>query len=809
MIERLVQDLRYAARTFRRAPGFLLLTTLTIGVGVGANAAIFSIVNAVLLRPLPFGRPGDLVLVTDSDRRTRQSNGDATPANFLDWRSRQRGFTALAAFRQGSFALSGGDRPESVPGAIVNANFFDVLDVKAALGRTFAVRDEGPGARRTVVLSDGLWRQRFGARSDAIGQTVRINDEPHTIIGVMPAGIDYPDKARAWIPAHWRVPDDPLLASVDPAPQRNHGYFSVVARLKPSFAIESAQADMDTVAASIERDFPATNQFAGVQLTPLRTDLVSDVRQTVLLLFAAVGLLLLIATANVSGLLLARASARHQEMAIRIALGAGRGRILAQLLTESVVLAVLGGVSGVIIAMWLVGPLVAMSPTDLGVAGAVTVDRNVLLFGLAVSSLAGLLFGLAPAQQLARPDVHGDLKQGARAASSVGQRRLRGLLVVGEIAISLVLLVGAGLTIRSFAKVQQQPAGFNPDHVITFGINLPAARYPTPQRKAEFWQRALDGLRSIPGIEVASATSRLPLLPGNSTRGLTIRDLPPNAQATAHYRTASPEYFRAMRIPLLRGRVFEEADRENRPLVAVISASAAQRYWPSRNPIGERFSINEPEITIVGVVGDVHAAGLDKAPQPTVYVPYRQDPWPFMVFALRFTGTDTQSAGVQTSIRDAIWQVDKDQPIGAILTMDEQLSKSLTRRRFSVTLLSAFGVVAAALAAIGLYGVLAFIVAQRRREIGVRMALGAQPRDVIADVMGQGLRLAAVGVVAGIVLALAGARLLNSLLFGTSPTDTLTFVAAVTLLVAIAALASLVPALRASRVDPLIALRDE
>ena len=813
MIERLRQDLRYAARTFRRSPGFLLLAVLTIAVGVGANAAIFSVVNAVLWRPLPFPRPNDLVLVTDTNRQTKQSNGDTSPANFLDWRARQHSFSGLAAFRQARFTFSGADRPESVPGAMVNVNFFEVLAIRPALGRGFNAADEEPGAPRVAIITDGFWRQRFGERTDAIGQTIRLNDEPHAIIGVMPAGIEYPDKARVWVAPHWRVPDDPLAPMVDPAPQRSHGYISVLARLEAGRSIERAQSDMDAVAATIERDFPNDNRNAGVLLTPLRDDLVSDVRQTVLLLFAAVGLLLLIATANVSGLLIARATARHQEMAIRIALGASRRRILGQLLTESIVLAVLGGAAGVLLALWLIGPLVSLSPSDLNVAGAVTVDTSVLLFGLGVSTFAGLLFGLAPAHQLLHLNVHDDLKQGAR-GNSVGQRRISAFLVAGEIALSLVLLVGAGLTIRSLVKLQHEPAGFSPDHVLTLGVGLPTPRYPTPSQKAEFWQRALDALRQVPGVQVAGATSRLPLLPGNSTRGLMIRGLPPNAAASADYRTASPDYFRAMGIRLLRGRGLEEADREDRPLVAVISASAAQRFWPDRNPIGERFSINEPEITVVGVVGDVHAVSLDKAPQPTIYVPYRQDPWPSMVFALRFDGSANaspyeRSASLQASVRNAIWQVDKDQPVGAVRTMDEQLSNSLTRRRFSVTLLSAFGLVSASLAAIGLYGVLALIDSQRRREIGVRMALGAQPRDVIADVMGQGLRLAGLGVVIGIGLALAGTRLLSSMLFGTSPTDALTFAAVAALLVAIAAGASLVPALRASRVDPLIALRDE
>jgi putative ABC transport system permease protein len=369
-----------------------------------------------------------------------------------------------------------------------------------------------------------------------------------------------------------------------------------------------------------------------------------------------------------------------------------------------------------------------------------------------------------------------------------------------------VLLVSAGLTIRSFAALQREPAGFNPDRVLTFSVGLPATRYPTPARKAAFWQRALDSLRQIPGVEAAGATSRLPLLAGNSTRGLMIPGRPANVPASADYRSVSPDYFRVMGVPLLRGRAFDETDGADRPFVAVISASAAQRFWPNGNPIGQRFSINKPEIIIVGIVADVHSASLATAPRPTIYAPYRQDPWPSMVFTLRTTGAPS---GLTAAVRDAIWSVDKEQPIGEVRTMDEQLSNSLSRRRFSVTLLAAFGGVAVSLAAIGLYGVLAFIVAQRRREIGVRMALGATPGAVITDVLGHGLRLTGLGVAAGVVLALAATRLLNALLFGTSPTDAATFAAAAALLVVIAAAASLVPALRASRVDPLIALRDE
>ena len=813
MIDALRQNLRYAIRTCTGAPGFTLLAVVTIAVGVGANAAIFSVVNAVLLRPLPFPRAEELYLLQQTNTQTRQASGNASPADVLDWRARTRSFAGIAAFRDDAYVL-GGDRPERLGGAIVNANFFDVLGVKPALGRAFVPADEQRGSR-VVVLSDGLWRKRFGADPAVVGRPLRLNSESYTIVGVMPPRVDYPDQARLWTPPHWRMPDDLLQPDEDPSAQRGHSYVFVVGRAKPGVTRGAADADLAGVAAQLAREFPTTNLNVGATLLPLRDDLVGDVRPTLLLLFAAVGVLLLIAAANVSALLIARATARTQEIAVRLALGASRGRIVTQLLTESVLLAVIGGICGVLLAMWVVPPLVAISPRDLGVVD-VPIDATVLGFSLAVSLIAGVLFGLAPARQTFGIDLHGDLKRSARQGPSPGDRRVRSTLVAAEIALSMVLVVGAGLTVRSFVRLQQVPTGFAIDREVTTSVNLPQTRYPTPLRKAEFWERAVAALRAVPGVETVGATSRLPLSGGNSSRSLVVDGNTDQAsQPTVDYRTASPDYFRALGIPLLRGRTFRDDDREDRARVGVVSSSMAQRLWPGADPIGHRIAIDpDKPITVVGVVGDVHHASLAAETQPTLYVPYRQDPWPSMSFVLRMkaaagSGSPAAAAGVEAGIRAAIALVDKEQPVGAIRSMDQQLSRSLSRQRFSVTLLTAFGAIAVALAAIGLYGVLAFIVAQRRREIGVRIALGASARDVIRDVLGHGLRLTAIGMAIGLALALAVTRLMSALLFGIGAADVVTFAGASALLTAIAAAASLVPALRASRVDPLLALRDE
>jgi putative ABC transport system permease protein len=804
VIQQIWRDTRYTLRSLRRSPWFALLVITTLAVGIGANAAIFSVVDAVLLRPLPFPHPDELVVVGGVDSQTRAWYGSATPANFLDWQRRSHSFTDMASYRDASLTLLSGGYPERHSGAMVNASFFRILQLHAAIGRTFTDADGLPGAPRVVVLGDGIWRERFGTQADILGQTIHLEDEAYTVIGVMPEGVDFPDRAEVWITPHWAVPDDPLLsAGTDPSAERDHDYFSVLARLKSGVTREAASADMTAVAAELEREYPQDNRNTSAGVIPLRDQfVVSDVRSTTLVLFAAVGLLLLIATANVSGLLMARAASRHQEIAVRVALGASRGRVIAQLLTESVILAIAGGGAGVLLAMWLVPGIVSLSPVDLGV-GTIGVDTNVLFFGFALSAVCGFVFGLAPARQLTRLDINEDLKQSARGGSGGGQRRLRALIVTAEIALSLVLLVAAGLTVRSFIRLQHAPLGFDSAHLVTFRVGPSATRYRTPQVRAEFWRRTLAALAEVPHVEVAGV-SRLPLTGGNSGRSLTIPGLPPDTAASADYRTVTPGYFRLMNIRLRAGRDFTEFDQDGRPRVAIVTVSAAQRYWPGQDPIGRTFGIGSADTmcTIVGVVDDIRAFSLADAPRPMIYVPYEQDAFPFMTFVAR-------GAVDAANVRQAIWTVDKDQPVGSLRTLDEEISTSLARRRFSVTLLTAFGGVALLLAAVGLYGVLAFLVSQRRREIGVRIALGATARDVIRSVLGEGLRLVAIGMLCGVALSLATTRLMASLLFGTSPTDVVSFVGAAAVLATIALGASLIPALRASRVDPLVALRDE
>jgi putative ABC transport system permease protein len=571
-----------------------------------------------------------------------------------------------------------------------------------------------------------------------------------------------------------------------------------------------AQADLDRVAATLEADYTDDNANIGVGLTSVRDYLAGDLRPTLWLLLAAVGALLLIAAANVAGLLVARAASRQHEVALRVALGATPLRLVAQFLTESTLLAIVGGTVGVLLASALTDSLAALSPADLRPGGAVHVNGQVLLFSLAISLATGLAFGLAPSRQLLRLSLHDDLKQSGRVGGNGAPRRLRTILVATEIALSLVLLVTAGLTITSLIKLQRESPGFDPNGVLTVEVALANAKYPTPETKRAFWNQTVSALQRIPGLRAVAASNRLPMVHGNSRRGLTIPGLAPDliADAGANYRVVTPEYFRTMGIPLVGGRSFTEADRDGGAPVAIVSASMAARYWPNGDALGRSFAISATNVqmTIVGIVGDVHHSSLEDQLWPSFYVPLQQNPWAAMTLAIR---TDTPPTAIAGVVRDAIWSVDKDQAIGPMLTMDERLSGTMARRRFSVTLFTCFGVAAAALAAVGLYGVLAFIVAQRGREIGVRLALGATRWSVLSEVIGQGVRLAAIGIAAGLALALGATRLLRALLYGTTPSDAPTLVIVSVLLVGLAALASVVPAVRASRVDPLIALRED
>lgn len=803
LLDELGRDVRYALRALGRNRGYAFAAILTLALGISAATAVFTIVDGVLLRPLPFDRPGELFLVFQQNTLTKTSLGDATPANFLDWRARTRSFAAMAALRGGNVSLALGDGAERVRAADVTPNFFDLLGVPAVLGRTFTARD-GADRARVVVISDALWQQRFGGRPDVVGRTLRIDSVPYTIIGVLGPGLDYPDEAQLWYPSHWAVPEDPLAPGRDPSAERGHGYLYAIGRLAPGTSPAQARADLHAVGAALEREYPDDNRHIGIDMRSLHEELVGDTRPALLLLLAAVGLLLLIATVNVSGLLIARGAARRHEIAIRLALGASRARVVRQLLVESVVVAALGGLAGTVAAIWATGPLLALSPLETGISRPVHADVRVLLFALGVSMLAGVLCGVIPARQTTAVGVHEDLKQSPRAGGGA-PRRLRAVLVATEIALSVVLLIASGLTIRSLAALGRVHTGFDATNVLTVQVSLSDAAYATPEQQAEFWTRARGAIAAIPGVTTAGAISRLPVSGGNSTRGLTIDGRDPSPPVEADYRSVMPEYFAALRIPVLRGRLLGEADGPGRPPVALVSDSLARRDFPGLDPIGHQISIGEGPITIVGVVGDVRHV-LEASPHPTVYVPYRQDPWPFMAFALR---TSTPPATLGSAVHAAIRRLDPNQAIGPVATLSDRLHTSTSPRRFIVGLLAGFGTCAALLAAIGLYGVLAFLVAERKREIGVRMALGAARSEIVRAVVGDGLRLAAAGLLFGLVAAAGAMRLLKALLFDTSATDVPTFAAAAGLLVAVAVAASAVPALRASRVDPADALRSE
>jgi putative ABC transport system permease protein len=808
-LEQLTHDLRFGMRMLTKRPGFTLVAIITLALGIGANTAIFSVVNTVLLQPLPYKDPDRLVMVWEDDTRHGYPRDTPAAANYIDWRDQNQVFEGMAAIADLSFNLTGIGEPERIDGNRVSANLFDLLGVEPQLGRAFSPEEDQPGGNRVVIMSHGLWQRRFGSDINIIGTPLTLNGVSFTVIGVMPLRFQFPGpQNELWIPIAFNSRE---------AANRGRHYLRVVARTKPGVTLQQAQAEMNTIAARLQQQYPDSNTDLGATVIPLHEQLVGDIKPALLVLLGAVGFVLLIACANVANLLLARAAVRQKEIAIRVALGAGRLRLVRQFLTESLLLAALGGVVGLLLSLWGVNLLKAFIPENISQVKAITVDARVLGFTLLVSLLTGLIFGLAPATQASKFDLNETLKEGGRdSASGSRGNRIRGLLVISEVAVSLILLIGAGLLINSFLRLSNVDPGFRADNLLTMQVVLPQLKYPDHARRSAFYTDLLSRVEALPGVKSAAVTNWIPLVLQGDSVGITIEGQPappPGQELIVVTRVVSPHYFRTMGIQFLQGRDFDEQrDRADSPAVVVISETMARRFWPGEDPVGKRLTPGRPDnpddwCEVVGIVKDVRQFHLDADPKPQMYFTYEQAG----LFAPRhvIVSTEVEPLSLAATVRKTVWEIDKDQPVSDISTMEDVLSESVARQRFSMLLLGIFAAVALALAAVGIYGVMSYSVAQRTREIGIRMALGAQGRDVLKLVIGQGMRLAFIGVTVGLIGAFALTRLMQSLLFGVSATDWLTFVVIAFLLAVVALLACYLPARRATKVDQMIALRYE
>jgi len=796
------QDLRYGLRMLLKNSGFTIIAALTLALGIGANTAIFSVINAILLRPLPYAAPEQLVMVWESFPGSREN--PVMPSNFADWRAQNQVFTDMAAWAPQTFNLSGGGEPEKLEGVGVTANLFALLGVEPILGRVFLLEEDRPGANQVVMISHSLWQRRFGGSRDAIGRRVTLDGTEFTIIGVAPPSFHFPSRQHAaWIP---------LALSPEQINTRvaSH-YLSVIARLKQDATHQQAQVEMTAIAARLERQYPNTNATVGARVVPLKEQVVGNFRQALLILFAAAGFVLLVACTNVANLLLFRASMRQKEIAVRLALGAGRGRLMRQLLTESLLLAALGGALGLFLAWRGVSVLTAAMPEGLALFKAVSIDLNVLAFTLAASMLTGVFFGLFPAFQATRLNLNETLKEGGRNAAQ-GRNGLRSLLVVVEIASALMLMAGAGLMINSFLRLRQVDAGFKANSLLTMEIDPTLARYPNHAALSAFYDRLLERIEALPGVESAGAATRLPLTDDRVHYMFCVESQPGWKYAGALPSTVSPGYFDTMGIQLVAGRAFTTQDTSQTEQVAVINEAMVQRAWPDQNPLGKRirmypYDATALTLTVAGVVKDVRQSELQAAVRPQVYRSYAQ----MMSYAPRDLVVRTNVAPLRLApaVRDAVQSVDKDQPVSNIRTMERILADSIADERFNMLLLTIYASLALALAGVGIYGVMSYLVTQSTREIGIRMALGARGSDVLKLALGRGLALTIAGLVVGLAGAWGLTRLMNKLLYGVTPTDPLTFICASLLLVSIALLACYVPARRATKVDPIVALRNE
>jgi putative ABC transport system permease protein len=811
----LLQDLRYAVRQLRKGPGFTAVAVITLALGIGANTAIFSVVNGVLLRPLEFPNADRLVRVwhvPPPKSFPGMTTFSVSAANYFDWERQNHVFERMAIYTFHGFTLTGGDKPEQVDGCAATSGFFSTLGVQPMLGRVFLPEEDQPGHSNVVVLSHRLWQEHFGSNPAIVGQNINMDGGSYLVAGVMPANFQFPDFAQMWTPMAWTDQEKAV---------RGEHHSVVVARLKPGVDLKQAQAEMNTISSRLEQQYPEDDKGWGAVVVPLHDDMVSDVRPALLVLLGAVAFVLLIASVNVANLALARTFSRQKEIAIRTALGASSGRVLRQILTESVLLALAGGALGLSWAHSGVRLIMAFLADKLPHSIAVGLDAKVLAFTAAISVTTGILAGFLPALRLTRADVSQSLKQGlGRTDADSSGHRTRSILVVAEVALSLMLLVGAGLMIRSFQLLHQVSPGFDSRNVLTMTAMVSNAKFPNPAQQVTFFEQVLQRVRSLPGVEAAGVIDDVPLNNGGSHQPVAIEGrptLPMSEQPEVDVRLISQGYMNALHIPIVRGRDFSDTDLAGRSAVILISESMAHQFWPGEDAVGKRLTLTfSPGAVreVVGIVGDVKLDGLDQTrPSATLYLPLDQVPasprgWRSFPMSLVVRSASSPT-GLASAVSNAVHDVDRDMPLRDIFTMDDLVANSLSQQRFNMLLLGAFAGLALLLAAVGIYSVLSYSVKRSVREIGIRLALGARLGDVLRMVVLEGMKPALLGVLAGAVGALAMGRVLSSLIYQVKSTDPVTFLAVTVLLMGVAVMASIIPAYRATKVDPMVALRYE
>jgi putative ABC transport system permease protein len=805
-----MQDLRYGTRMLAKNPSFTVVAILTLTLGIGASTAIFSVVNAVLLRALPYRDPARLVSIWEENSKIGFPRDTPAPGNYTDWTKETQIFESVAAVDLRSYNLTGSSgEPQKLGGAGVSQNFFSTLGVTPLAGRPFIAQEDNPGSEHVAIISYRLWQGRFGGDRKIMGREIRLNTEKYTVIGVMQPGFAFPSKEMdIWVPL--------ALPREEMANRAAHYFNEVVARLRPGVSLDRANAELQVLAKRLGKQFPETNEGRGFFAESLRDTFTRDAHRGLRLLMAAVAFILLIACANIANLLLSRAVRRQREIAVRSALGAARGRIVRQLLSESALLGIAGGLLGLVLAEWCFGFLKHLVPEDLSRTVSPALDIPVLTFALLVSVGSTFFFGLMPALQVSKIDLNDVLKEGGRGSAGGTRKGFRNLLVAGEVALSLILLVESGLLLKSLAKLRGLDPGFRSDHVLAVTVQVPGTKYGDFAKRSVFYQQLLQRVRALPGVKIAGITSALPLTWAGGTSGFTPEGiaLDPRIVYDANQRVITPGYFETMQIPLVSGRLFDDRDGEHAPPVAIINEAMAKKFWSGRNPIGQRFKLGAPQekapwMRIVGVVRDVRQMALDEPPRQEMYFPYWQsrDNWMWLNgVVVRSSGDPMRLAG---AVRNAVWSIDRDQPVANVMTLDDLLDQQVIQRRVQTLLLGALAGLALILACVGIYGVLAYLVTQRTQEIGMRIALGAKSSDILRTVAGQGMTLTAVGIVAGLMASLALSRLTTALLYDVKATDPLTYLGAGAFFSLVALIACYIPARRASKVDAMVALRYE